>query len=640
MADHKSSAAPKKALPNTLGPIADMEHHLPSDWWETLFSAVYLKTDGDVVENQDLTRKEVDFVIESTGVKQDARILDLCCGQGRHTLEFSKRGYQHMTGLDRSRYLIRLARRRAKKDQRNIIFREGDARKQRFAPNSFDLVILMGNSFGYFEQSEDDFRLLSNIQNWLKSGSLLFLDLADGAWLREHFEKRSWEWVDQTHFVCRERSLSEDGNRLISREVVVNSEEGVISDQFYAERLYEKEGIAHLLRKAGFEQVRFHGDYITESERNQDLGMMAKRQFITAVVKHKAATVGKKKHTSKRVSVLLGDPRLPDTVKLEGRFNPDDLVVVARLKEALEGLTDMQFQYLDNHATMQNDLRRDPPDFVLNLCDEGFNNNAFHELHVPAFLELMDIPYSGAGPACLGLCYDKGLVSSIASDLGIPVPLETYIPSDNTGGSIPSTYPSLIKPVTGDSSIGITEKALVNSQEEAVDYLNHLRTDFPNRGILVQEFLDGPEYTVGIVGNPGFGYSILPILEVDYSGLAAELPPILTHASKWDPKSPYWTDIRYKAANASDEIQRTLTNSSILLFERLSCRDYARFDFRCDRSGIPKLLEVNPNPGWCWDGKFNLMADIAGYSYRELLGMILSAAQRRIEEAVFLSAAD
>ena len=66
------------------------------------------------------------------------------------------------------------------------------------------------------------------------------------------------------------------------------------------------------------------------------------------------------------------------------------------------------------------------------------------------------------------------------------------------------------------------------------------------------------------------------------------------------------------------------------LFERLGCRDYARFDFRADSRGEIKLLEVNPNPGWCWDGKVNLMASYQGMRYSELLGQILQAAVERL----------
>ena len=77
-------------------------------------------------------------------------------------------------------------------------------------------------------------------------------------------------------------------------------------------------------------------------------------------------------------------------------------------------------------------------------------------------------------------------------------------------------------------------------------------------------------------------------------------------------------------------MQQQLIDHSTRLFERLGCRDYARFDFRTDGKGEIKLLEVNPNPGWCWDGKLNLMAGFQGIRYMELLGQILSAAVERL----------
>jgi D-alanine-D-alanine ligase len=171
---------------------------------------------------------------------------------------------------------------------------------------------------------------------------------------------------------------------------------------------------------------------------------------------------------------------------------------------------------------------------------------------------------------------------------------------------------------------------VVETPEEAVRYLTWLRNNLTGRPALVQEFLSGPEYTVTIIGNPGLGYVTLPILEVDYSHLPRELPPILSYESKWQPDSPYWTSIRYREAQAPENVQRAMVDYSTRLFERLGCRDYARFDFRCDLNGEPKLLEVNPNPGWCWDGKMNIMASMAGYSYRDLLRLILEAGQQRV----------
>jgi D-alanine-D-alanine ligase len=191
-------------------------------------------------------------------------------------------------------------------------------------------------------------------------------------------------------------------------------------------------------------------------------------------------------------------------------------------------------------------------------------------------------------------------------------------------------FPALLKPNTGDSSQGITKDAVVHNERGLMDYLDKLRSDFPKRGVLVQEYLTGGEYSVGLIGNPDQGLRALPILEVDYTKLDPNLPKILGYESKWEPGSPYWTQIRYHEATLPDQVQQQLIESSTRLFERLGCRDYARFDFRADAKGEIKLLEVNPNPGWCWDGKLNIMAGFQGMRYSELLGLILTAAVERL----------
>ena len=491
----------------------------------------------------------------------------------------------------------------------------------------------MGNSFGYFAQAEDDGRVLRAIKRALRGRGTLVLDLSDGDWLRGHFEPRSWEWIDENQFVCRERSLTKDGARLISREVVVHAEKGVIADQFYAERLYGKADIEALLNDAGFTGIRFHDVLEAASARNQDLGMMARRHLITAEAPPKAARA-KRAVPYPEITVLMGDPRLPDSVKKGGQFNTEDMDTIRKLRDALDELPQYKVRYLDNHAALEAEITRNQPAFVLNLCDEGFDNDAFKELHVPAYLEMHGVPYSGAGPACLGLCYNKALVRAIAVAMDVPVPLETYFDPDDQAATLPSVLPALLKPATGDSSIGITQNAVVHTAEEAEAYLRYLREILPGRPVLVQEFLSGAEYSVGLVGNPGSDLRALPVLEVDYEGLDADLPRLLPYESKWLPESPYWTQIRYRPAEFDDDTRRRLIDHSTQLFERLDCRDYARFDFRADAEGTIKLLEVNPNPGWCWDGKLNLMAGFEGMRYAELIRLIVEAAQNRCAAAV------
>jgi D-alanine-D-alanine ligase len=638
MANGKDVVGPKKTKtaqvsPRTLGPVSDLEHHLPSDWWRTLFTSVYLKTDGDVVENFENTRQEVDFIIKTAQLEPNDHILDLCCGQGRHCLELARRGYRYVVGLDRSRYLVRLAKKRAKEAGLLIEFHEGDARRFRLKDHQFHCITIMGNSFGYFDQKTDDEAILASIAKALAPNGLLLMDIVDGDWMRQNFEPRTWEWIDQNHFVCRERSLDKKGERIVAREVIVEAEKGVIVDQFYAERLYDKEQIGQLLERAGYQMLRFHGTVQADSTRGQDLGMMANRLILTAVAPKKeikACPKASAKPLFPKVTVFLGDPTLPDKVKVGGQFNSEDLETVKRMKDTLAELPDYDFKYTDNHQTFLRQIITEPPEFVLNLCDEGFRNDPFKELHIPAILEMLDIPYSGAGPASLGLCYNKSLVRSIAQDLEVPVPMESYLGSDDVIATIPATFPALLKPCFGDSSVGITKDAIVNNNNELLNYIDWMRKTIGPCSILVQEYLTGPEYSIGIIGNSGLTMRVLPPLEVDYAGLDPDLPKILGYESKWLPDSPYWTQIRYKEANLDEDMFRRLTDYSNILFERCGCRDYARFDFRTDANGVIKLLEVNPNPGWCWDGKLNMMAGFAGLRYADLIKLILEAAQERV----------
>ncbi len=626
----KAKRPKRQPVRSCLGPVGDLEAHLPAEWWRKLFNAMYVKTDGDVVENSENTRREVDFIMSAAAIQPHSTILDLCCGQGRHCIELARRGFRQVNGVDRSRYLIRLAKKRAQSEGLQVIFKEGDARNPRLPESTFDCVAIMGNSFGYFSNKKDDEKVLTMVGKILRPSGQIVLDITDGAHMAEHFDRRSWEWIDEHHFVCRERSISQDGDRLISREVIVHDESGVIADQFYAERLYTRDGITRLLEKCGFRNVRHHGHAEAQSDRDQDLGMMARRILLTADAPQLPARKAKGRVQQIDVTVLMGDPRLPDQVKRGGTFNPEDLDTVRRLKDALSELPNYKFRFLDNHATLERDLGALRTDLVLNFCDEGWNNDPFKELHVPALLDVLGIPYTGAAAPALAACYDKGLVRAVAASLDVPVPLETYVRPTDQGATLPSVFPAILKPNYGDSSQGITKDAVVRNKGALLDYLERLRTEFPRRPVLVQEYLPGAEYSVSMVGNPDQNLRALPILEVDFSRLDPNLPKILGYESKWEPDSPYWTQIKYHEAQLPDHIQAQMIEHSARLFERLGCREYARFDFRADANGEVKLLEVNPNPGWCWDGKLNIMAGFAGIRYSELLGQILSAAEERL----------
>lgn len=327
------------------------------------------------------------------------------------------------------------------------------------------------------------------------------------------------------------------------------------------------------------------------------------------------------------ITVLLGDPRLPDASKPGGRFTPDDFDQVRRLKSALSELTAYSFEYRDDHARLFDDLRSRPPSLVLNFCDTGFRNQARHELHVAALLEMLAIPFSGAGPVALGLCYDKAMVRAIADAHGVPVPLEIFVRPDDPVPELAG--PGFVKPNRGDGSLGITPESIVENERQLRETVARLRREFPGTDLIVQEFLSGAEYGVGVIGNPPDDLDFLPLLEVDYDALDPSLPRLLDYGSKSDPGSPYWNRVKFRAANLDRAVRESMIESCRILFERLELRDYARFDFRADAGGRIKLLEVNPNPAWCWDGKLAHMAALRGERHSELLGHITAAARRR-----------
>lgn len=606
-----------------------------------------------------------------------AKILDLCCGQGRHSLHLINE-YPHLTvhGHDQSSYLISLAQERAAQQNlsKGLSFTVGDCRNIPHPNETFDLVLLLGNSFGYFSEDEQDRTVLAEIHRTLAPGGVLVLDLTDGDYMRENFSERSWEWADKTTFVCRERQLSKDGLRLNSREIITVTDKGVVRDQFYQERLYSRPEICQLLRTEGFidraeTQEEAHVTFGEMSKRGEDLGMMANRMFVTAVksfaqVNSISQRIGAVevalKHLKvspppfKEICMILGDTRKPCVGKLNDCWNIEDLETRKKLIKALYdgGIPHSVLAIVEDHNTLLQHLIEKKPSFVFNLCDEGWNNDALKELHVASLLEILDIPYSGAGPNCLAFCYDKGLVNRSAEAIGINTAKElTFLPkgTNNYLSQIKSLgslvlekigFPAFIKPIKGDNSLGITGRSIVQNATELHAYMAELENTNQIREVLIQEYLQGTEYGVGMIGNTETGFTFLPIIEVDFSNIVERnLPPILGYESKWDPTSPYWSEIKYKKAILSPSVLEDLKETCMTLWNRFNCRDYARFDFRCDigrgdgfdgLGGKIKLLEVNPNPGWGWDGKFAYMAKLGGYEYSDLLNLILGASWKRV----------
>ncbi len=330
-----------------------------------------------------------------------------------------------------------------------------------------------------------------------------------------------------------------------------------------------------------------------------------------------------------KLLVVTGDHGAPDADKRGGRYNEEDLTAHRAMVEALSSFGDLDCTFLTDHGALLDLVRTTHFDLVVNFCDTGFKNRITLELNIPAYLELLGIPYTGAPPATMVLCYDKAVVRMLAGSLGIPVPREAFLPAARLPTPPDGPYPGLIKPNRADGSLGITKDAVVGTPAQARAYLEWFQRELPGRDALLQEYLDGSEYGVGLIGNDEYGLQALPPLEVDYSCLPAGLNPILSYESKAIPNSPYWTDIKFRRASLDPDEEMQLFEYAKRLFTRLGLRDYGRFDYRRGGDGEIKLMEVNPNPAWSNDGKLAFMASFAGIEYRQLLRRIVDAAVRR-----------
>lgn len=241
------------------------------DWWKTMFDEVYLLTDARSVCDKEITRREVDLICELLPIRPGHRILDLCGGHGRHSLELCSRGFAWCTVLDYSLYLIDYARRQAAEYNCHIDCIQADARYTGLPSERFDHVLIMGNSMGYIPDPASDCQILAEANRVLRPGGWLLIDVTNGTAVRDSFNPTAWHEIGTDIVVCRQRKM--EGNTVYAREMVLSKKKGVIRDCTYSLRLYDSPGVGALLEQAGFWQVKVKTDFSAHQGRG-DYGFM------------------------------------------------------------------------------------------------------------------------------------------------------------------------------------------------------------------------------------------------------------------------------------------------------------------------------------------------------------------------------
>lgn len=250
------------------------------DWWKYFFNGIYLITDARSVCNPSLTCKEVTLLERLLDLKKDDRILDLCGGQGRHSLELARRGYRDVTVLDYSSYLTGLGRRLARKSGFNVQFLRRDARSTKLQNDCYTIICIMANSFGYFPNESDNLKVLKESYRMLKKGGKLLLDLADPQHVKINLKPFSWHEASNDIIVYRQREICK--NLIKAREIVISKKDGLLRDDVYCERIYSKNNIIKLLKSAGFKKISVL-DRVSLHNAVNDYGLLTSRMFVAAV---------------------------------------------------------------------------------------------------------------------------------------------------------------------------------------------------------------------------------------------------------------------------------------------------------------------------------------------------------------------
>lgn len=223
-----------------------------SDWTKKFFGRDYARA----YPRDQQTDSQVEGVIALLGISPPLRILDLACGYGRHTLALRRKGYQTF-GLDLSGDLLS----RAVQDSQEggAPFTCADMRKVPYASGSFDVVLSLFTSFGYFEEEAEDQEVLDGVARVLKAGGRYFLDVLNKEWLMAHFDERFWEEGEGAKLL-NEMVFDYERGRLLTKRTII-PDEGERSELFSSIRLYTLAEIVRMLRKAGLTYRKAYGDY-------------------------------------------------------------------------------------------------------------------------------------------------------------------------------------------------------------------------------------------------------------------------------------------------------------------------------------------------------------------------------------------
>lgn len=228
-----------------------------TQWYREFFDDLYLRL-YHWLEDPERVKREVDFIVRTLDLPANASVLDLCCGQGRHSLELARRGYR-VTGVDLSEALLYVARQRSEQENLSVTFIQSDMRDLTFR-EEFDAVFNMFTSFGYLENEAEDEKVLERVAAALKVGGRFLLDVFNHDWLVRNFRERDWREMDEGWVLLEDRRFDFLSGR-VETEWIAMAKDGARYIRRSSIRAYTAAELRVMLERVGLTPKQLLGDY-------------------------------------------------------------------------------------------------------------------------------------------------------------------------------------------------------------------------------------------------------------------------------------------------------------------------------------------------------------------------------------------
>jgi D-alanine-D-alanine ligase len=296
--------------------------------------------------------------------------------------------------------------------------------------------------------------------------------------------------------------------------------------------------------------------------------------------------------------------------------------------EALEKLGHEPFyQVLDGTIPSVNALSKCGADLIFNLT-ESFAGDDTKEMQIAAYLDLLDIPYTGAGPHASFLAQDKAIAKKMFAFHGIRTPYFATSYRGRIDHAHNIEFPLIIKPSSEDGSIGINQDAVVTSVKELMERVQYIQEEFDTPA-LIEEYIEGREIYGAVLGSYEYAQA-LPLVEIDFSKLPKGTPRIASYDVKFEKDTEVYKLTKSALVEDLDEeTTHKLSETALAAYRAVKLRDYGRIDMRLAANGEVYVIEANPNPWLASGQEFAMAAKASGRSYVQLIGEIVDMALRR-----------